>query len=361
MMTSSEKRIYIRGNDAVAIGALKAGLNAYFAYPITPSSEIPETLAREFGNEEWPDFKSFVQASSELEAINMVIGAAAGGVRAMTATSSPGFSLKQEALSYAGAMELPMLIVNIQRAGPGLGNLGPEQGDYNQSTKGGGHGNYRLIVLAPSSVQEMASFPAWGFDLAFTYRNPVLILGDAFTGQLKEDIVFPDITRKEYDTSWATTGSKGTQRHVFSSLELDYSKLNVRVQLLDVKYRTIAQRETRFEEFLVDDADLVIVAYGIAARIAKQYVSTARKAGLKIGLFRPITLWPFPEDAIRRLADQGKRFLVVELSTGQMLQDVKLAVAEKTRPYFVGTTGGLLPTPRDLRKAVDDIMRKVAA
>jgi len=360
-MVTGEKPVYIKGNDAIAIGALKAGLNAYFAYPITPSSEIPETLAREFGSEEWPEFKSFVQASSELEAMSMVIGAASGGVRAMTATSSPGFSLKQEALSYATAMELPMLIVNIQRAGPGLGNLGPEQGDYNQSTKGGGHGNYRLIVIAPNSVQEMASFPAWGFDLAFTYRNPVLILGDAFAGQLKEDIVFPKVDRKQYDTNWATTGSKGTQRHILSSLELDYSKLNAHIQHLEAKYDSITKKEVKFEEHLLNDAELVIVAYGISARIAKQYVNMARKAGLKVGLFRPMTLWPFPENAIRRLADQGKRFLVVELSTGQMLQDVRLAVGGRTQVYFVGIAGGLLPTPRELQKTVDDIMRKVAA
>lgn len=360
-MSDSKKRSYIKGNEAIAIGALKAGLNAYFAYPITPSSEIPETLAREFGSEEWPEFRAFLQAASELEAVNMVIGAASGGARAMTATSSPGFSLKQEALSYAAAMELPMLIVDIQRAGPGLGNLGPEQGEYNQATKGGGHGNYRLIVLAPNSVQEMASFPAWGFDLAFTYRNPVLILGDAFTGQLKEDIVFPEVQRKQYDTSWATTGARGNHRHILSSIELDYAKQNENVQQLFAKYRKIAEKEVKYEEYLVDDAELVIIAYGISSRISKQYVNMARKAGLKIGLFRPVTLWPFPSEAIQRLADQRKRLLVVELSTGQMVEDVRLAVGDRTQVYFFGVTGGLLPTPRDLDKVVNEVMRRLVA
>jgi 2-oxoglutarate ferredoxin oxidoreductase subunit alpha len=351
--------VYIKGNEAIAIGALKAGLNAYFAYPITPSSEIPETLAREFGSEEWPNFRSFLQAASEIEAINMVIGAASGGARAMTATSSPGYSLKVEAISYAAAMELPMLLVNIQRAGPGLGNLGPEQGDYFQATRGGGHGNYRIIVLAPSSVQEMASFPAWGFDLAFTYRTPVLILGDAFVGQLKEDITFPAIQEKEYDVSWATTGAKDNLRHVLSSIELDYVKQDAIVQRLAAKFAKIEQSEAKYEEYMTEDAELVVVAYGIAARISRQFVNNARKAGLRVGLFRPFTLWPFPYARVRQLAERGKRFFVVELSTGQMLYDVRLGVGDRSQVYFYGKTGGLIPTSRDLEKVVHEIYGRV--
>jgi pyruvate/2-oxoacid:ferredoxin oxidoreductase alpha subunit len=216
------KRDFLKGNEALAYGALRAGLNAYFAYPITPSSEIPETLAREFRNPDYKEFKVFLQSASELEAINMVIGAASTGAKVMTATSGPGFSLKQEGLSYAAGMEVPFLVVDVNRAGPGLGNLGPEQTDYFQATKGGGHGGYRNIVLAPNSVQEMASFPGLAFSLAFKYRNPAVILADAFLGQLKEDLVFPEITLERFDTPWAMTGARGDVRHVLTSLNLDF-------------------------------------------------------------------------------------------------------------------------------------------
>lgn len=263
----AKKRVYLKGNEALAYGALEAGLNAYFAYPITPSSEIPETLAKEFGSKKYPDYRFFLQAASELEAINMVIGAASGGARAMTATSSPGFSLKQEGLSYAAAMELPFLIADICRAGPGLGNLGPEQSDYFQATKGGGHGNYHLLVLAPATVQEMALFPRIGFDLAFKYRNPVLILGDAFTGQLKEDVEFPEFTPDQYDTSlWATTGAKGRTPHIINSLELDYEKHFKHIGRMFEKYRKAEANDVRFEEYRTEDAETIIVSFGIVYR-----------------------------------------------------------------------------------------------
>jgi 2-oxoglutarate ferredoxin oxidoreductase subunit alpha len=345
----SKPRVYLKGNEALAYGALEAGLNAYFAYPITPSSEIPETLAKEFGNKKYPEYKYFLQAASELEAINMVIGAAAGGVRAMTATSSPGFSLKQEGLSYAAAMELPFLIADISRAGPGLGNLGPEQSDYFQATKGGGHGDYRLFVLAPASVQEMALFPRIGFDLAFKYRNPVLILGDAFTGQLKEDVEFPEFKPTEYDvSSWATTGAKGRGPHILNSLELDYQKLYKHGAKMFEKYRQAEANEVRFEEYLTEDAEKVIVAFGIVARIAKGVVNKLRSRGVKVGLFRPITLWPFPKVALRKLASQGKQFLDVELNTGQMYEDVKLAVGDRITLDFLGKWGGVVPTEAEI-------------
>ena len=345
----AENRVYLKGNEALAYGALEAGLNAYFAYPITPSSEIPETLAKEFGNKKYPDYKFFLQAASELEAINMVIGAASSGARAMTATSSPGFSLKQEGLSYAASMELPLLIVDICRAGPGLGNLGPEQSDYFQGTKGGGHGNYRLIVLAPATVQEMALLPRVGFDLAFKYRNPTLILGDAFTGQLKEDVEFPEFPTRSYDVSgWATTGAKGRPPHVLNSLELDYQKHFKHISKIYEKYQQVQENEVRFEEYYVEDADAVIIAFGIVSRIAKGAVNKLRSKGVKVGLFRPITLWPFPTPQLRALAAKGKRFLVVELNMGQMLEDVKLAVGDGVTVDFLGKWGGVVPSEAEI-------------
>jgi len=349
-------RVYLKGNEALAYGALEAGLNAYFAYPITPSSEIPETLAKEFGNKKYPEYKFFLQAASELEAINMVIGAASGGARAMTATSSPGFSLKQEGLSYAACMELPLLIVDICRAGPGLGNLGPDQSDYFQGTKGGGHGSYRLIVLAPASVQEMALLPRLGFDLAFKYRNPVLILGDAFVGQLKEDVEFPKLTPEHYDVSgWAVTGAKGRPAHILNSLEFDYQKHFQHIGRIYEKYRRAQENEVRFEEFRTEDAEAVIVAFGIASRIAKGAVNKLRSRGIKVGLFRPITLWPFPQARLKKLASQGKRFLVVELNTGQMVEDVKLAVGAGVTVDFLGKWGGIVPTEAE----IEDKLRRL--
>ena len=357
----SKQRVYLKGNEALAYGALEAGLNAYFAYPITPSSEIPETLAKEFGNKKYPEYKFFLQAASELEAINMVIGAAGGGVRAMTATSSPGFSLKQEGLSYAAGMELPFLVVDICRAGPGLGNLGPEQSDYFQATKGGGHGDYRLFVLAPASVQEMALFPRIGFDLAFKYRNPALILGDAFTGQLKEDVEFPAFTPPKYDvSSWATTGARGREPHILNSLELDYQKHYKHVGRIFEKYKQAEANEVRFEAYLTEDAEKVIVAFGIVSRIAKGVINRLRSKGVKVGLFRPITLWPFPKLALRKLASEGKQFLDVELNTGQMYEDVKLAVGDDVTVDFLGKWGGIVPTEAEIESKVRRLEMVVA-
>ena len=345
----AKKRVYLKGNEALAYGALEAGLNAYFAYPITPSSEIPETLAKEFGGNKYPEYKFFLQAASELEAINMVIGAASGGARAMTATSSPGFSLKQEGLSYAACMELPFLVADICRAGPGLGNLGPEQSDYFQSTKGGGHGTYHLLVLAPATVQEMALFPRIGFDLAFKYRNPVLILSDAFTGQLKEDVEFPEFTPQQYDvSSWATTGAKDRAPHIINSLELDQQKHYKHIGRIFEKYKNAESNDVRFEEYRTEDAETIIVAFGIVSRIAKGVVNKLRSKGIRVGLFRPVTLWPFPKAQLKKLASEGKRFLVVELNTGQMIDDVKLAVGSGVTVDFLGKWGGLVPTEAEI-------------
>jgi len=347
---------FLKGNEALAYGALKTGLNAYFAYPITPSSEIPETLAAEFGKPEWPEFKVFLQAASELEAINMVLGAAATGAKVMTATSGPGFSLKQEGLSYAASMELPMLVVDINRAGPGLGNLGPEQTDYFQATRGGGHGGYHNIVLAPSSVPEMASLPALGFSLAFRYRNPVIILADAFLGQLKEDLVFPHVPTDRFDVSWATTGARGPDRHVLSSLHLDYGEQNRFHEHLQAKSDEIGRLEQRAETYQTADADVVLVAYGISARLCRRAVGMLREKGVRAGLLRPITVAPFPRKELCGLVDRGVRnFLVVELSMGQMVDDVRLAIGDRARVELLHRTGGLIPSYLDIVRKAEEI------
>lgn len=363
---SLEKREFIKGNEAIAYGSLKAGLNAYFAYPITPSSEIPETLAKEFGNPNYPKFKCFLQSASELEAINMVIGAASTGAKVMTATSGPGFSLKQEGLSYAAGMELPFLVVNVNRAGPGLGNLGPEQSDYFQATKGGGHGGYRNIVLAPNSVQEMASFPRLAFSLAFKYRNPVVILSDAFLGQLKEDIVFPEIEEDEFDTSqWATTGAGGrSERHALYSLHLEFEAQSKHSEHLMKKYEDVEKSEQRSESYLTDDAELIFVAYGISARLCRHVVNELRRRSeISVGLFRPVTLYPFPTSALRDLALGGNRkrqFVVVELNMGQMLYDVRLATADTgCKISLVNKLGGLLPTSLEIENKVREEKQQV--
>ncbi len=350
-------REFFKGNEAIALGALKAGMNAYFAYPITPSSEIPETLAREFKSGAYPDFKVFMQASSELEAINMVIGAASTGAKTMTATSGPGFSLKQEGMSYASGMELPFLIVNVNRAGPGLGNLGPEQSDYFQATKGGGHGGYRNIVLAPNSVQEMAEFPRLGFSLAYKYRNPVVILADAFIGQLKEDIEFPQIRQESFPTPWATTGARGETRHLLLSLNLEFEAQSAHSEALAKKFAAFEEAEQRSESYMVDDADVVLVAYGVVSRLCKKVVNLLREKGVRAGLFRPVTVSPFPRRTLSKLAapNDGKRFLVVELNAGQMLYDVNLVVGTKS----VGSmrrVGGLLPTVKEIMERVEMVV-----
>lgn len=352
-----QNKEFLKGNEALAYGALKAGLNAYFAYPITPSSEIPETLAKEFRNPQYKDFKVFLQAASELEAINMVIGAASTGEKAMTATSGPGFSLKQEGISYAAGMEVPILVVNVNRAGPGLGNLGPEQSDYFQATKGGGHGGYRNMVLAPNSVQEMASFPKLAFSLAFKYRNPVVILADAFLGQLKEDIVFPEITEETFDTSWAAVGAKGEERHVLISLNIDFEGQSAHSDHLKKKYEEIERSEQRFESYLTEDAEIILIAYGIASRLCKQVVNELRRKGMRIGLFRPITLAPFPRNELMNLSSTGRvgRFVNVELNMGQMLEDVKLSVKDPSIVEFVYKLGGLLPTTNEIERKILEV------
>lgn len=349
-------REFVKGNEALAYGALKAGLNAYFAYPITPSSEIPETLAREFGGPRYPCFKACLQAASEVEAINMVIGASSTRAKVMTATSGPGFSLMQEGLSYAAGMEVPLLVVDVNRAGPGLGNLGPEQSDYFQATKGGGHGGSRNIVLAPNSVQEMASLPRLGFSLAFKYRNPVVILADAFLGQLKEDIVYPEITPEDFETPWAATGATADGRHLLLSLRLEFQDQAKHSEDLMRKYERIEETEQMSESYLTDDAEVVLVAYGITSRMCRQVVNQLRERGTKAGLFRPITLSPFPRQRLGALSTSGRRrFLVVELNMGQMISDVRLAVEEQRMVDHMGKLGGLLPGSREIQRKAEEV------
>lgn len=352
------KRVLMRGNEAIAYGALMAGLETYYAYPITPSTEVPETFSQEFGKPDWPHFKVFMQASSEIEAISMTIGSAATGAKSMTFTSSPGFSLKQEGISYAAAMEIPLVIGDVNRGGPGLGNIAAEQSDYQQATKGGGHGGYRLIVLAPNTVQEIGSFPALAFDLAFKYRTPVVIVTDAFTGQLKEDIVFPEIEKKDYDTSWALTGAKGRDHRILNSLHLEVDEMEEASTRLQEKWAAIERNEVLFEEWECTDADVIVVAYGLPARIAKDAVRQLRKEGVKVGLFRPQTLWPFPRKRLRELGKARKKFIVAEMNHGQMIEDVRASMFGLGPTLITGLNrwGGAYFTIEDTKEAIAKIL-----
>jgi len=344
------ERLLLRGNEAIAEAAIRAGCQCYFAYPITPQAELLEHMAREM-----PRLgRTFIQAESETSAINMVYGAAGTGVRTMTSSSSPGISLKQEGISYLAGANLPAVIVNVVRGGPGLGNIAPSQCDYFQATKGGGHGDYKIIVLGPSTVPEAGELTMLAFDLADRYRIPVMILADGLLGQMMEPVELPDpidpasLPKKE----WATTGAEGREPNVVLSFEMDPEGLRQINLDLQAKYREIERNETRCEETDTEDADIVIAAYGTIARIAKSAVRMARAEGIKVGLFRPITLWPYPSDALRALADRVNTVLTVEMSAGQMWEDVRLAVAERAETPFYGEFGGIVPTPRGILNEV---------
>ena len=338
-------RQFMKGNDAIIVGALAAGCRAYYGYPITPASEIAHAAALHF-----PALGgAFIQAESEVAAINMVYGTAGMGIRTMTASSSPGFSLKQEGLSYAAGAELPLVVVNIDRGGPGLGNIAPEQADYFQVTKGGGHGNYRLIALAPNGAQEMCDLTMLAFDLADKYRNPACILADGITGQMMEAVEIPTAKPLAYDhTAWAVRGDAATSKNLISSIYLDAEDLEAHNLKLDEKYERIKRDETRYEEYHTDDAELIVVAFGVVSRIVYSTVDQARAEGLKVGLLRPITVWPFPSAAIAANVRPGVRFLSVELSTGQMVEDVQLAVAGQAPVHFYGRCGGSVPSGQEL-------------
>ncbi|KPJ60194.1 MAG: 2-ketoisovalerate ferredoxin oxidoreductase [Latescibacteria bacterium DG_63] len=346
-------RELIKGNDALVKGAILAGCRSYFGYPITPASEIAEAAARFMplvGG-------TFIQAESEVAAINMVYGAASAGQRTMTASSSPGFSLKQEGISYCAGSELPCVIANIVRGGPGLGNIAPEQGDYFQTVKGGGHGNYRVIVFAPNSAQEMCDFSMLAFDLADKYRNPVLIMSDGFTGQMMEPVDFPEPKPvPERDESWAVCGDADTRPNLISSIYLEPEELEAHIKKLKAKYDEMQRTEVRYEEYEADDAEIMLIGFGIVSRVLRSVVDRAREKGLKVGLLRPITLWPFPSKRIAQRAKQVETFLVVELSTGQMVEDVQLAVMNEAPVRLYWRAGGVVPTAEEILGEIEKMI-----
>jgi pyruvate/2-oxoacid:ferredoxin oxidoreductase alpha subunit len=337
-------RQLIKGNEAIVKGAVLAGCRAFYGYPITPASEIAEAAARDVplaGG-------VFLQAESEVAAINMIYGAAAAGVRAMTASSGPGISLMQEGLSYLAGAELPCVIADIMRGGPGLGNIAPEQGDYNQVVKGGGHGCYRSLVLAPASVQEMAGLTMLAFDLADEYRNPVFVVADGYTGQMMEPVEFPDRAVLPAPKSWSVEGTAASRRNLITSIYLEPDELERHVRRLEEKYRRAERDAVRFENRYTEDAEVVLVGYGIVARILQSVVEEARAKGIRLGLLRPITLYPFPSAELRRLAARAARFVVVEMSTGQMVEDVRLALEGRRPVDFYGRAGGNVPSAEEI-------------
>ncbi|NYT02950.1 MAG: 3-methyl-2-oxobutanoate dehydrogenase subunit VorB [Methanosarcinales archaeon] len=341
----------VAGNSAVIVGALYAGCDCFFGYPITPASEILHEASRYFPLVD----RKFVQAESEESAINMVYGAASTGHRVLAASSGPGISLKQEGISYIAGAELPCVVVDIARAGPGLGNIGPEQSDYNQLVKGGGHGNYRNIVLAPNSVQEMCDLTMKGFDLAFKYRNPVIILADGVLGHMVETLVFPETAvQPEIDSSWAVCGNRETRGNLVTSIALDFTELEQHNIKLQKKYKRIKENEVDWKGYSLDDAEVVLVSYGISSRISRAAVDAAREEGIKVGLFRPISLFPFPHEELRALANRGCRFISVEMSNGQMRDDIIMATGKDVE--LVARCGGNLIS----RDQIMDKIREVA-
>ena len=343
------ERILMKGNEAIAEAAIRAGCRHYFGYPITPQTEIAAYMAKKM-----PKIGGvFLQAESEVASINMVYGAAAAGMRVMTSSSSPGISLKAEGLSYIAGSDVPALVVNVQRGGPGLGGIQPSQSDYFQATKGGGHGDYRMIVLAPASVQEMASLTIRGFDLADKYRMTSMILADGTIGQMMEPITFEDTESEVYEKPWALTGTECRRAHnVVNSLYLKPDELEKKNFERFEKYAEIEKNEAMWEEYMMDDAEICVVAFGIASRIAKNAVAQARAEGIKVGLIRPITLWPFPTAALRAAADKVKSFISVELNMGQMIEDVRLAT-ESLRPVTLcNRTGGMIPPPDEVLASI---------
>ena len=346
-------KVLMKGNEALAEAAMQAGCRLFFGYPITPQTELAAYMAKKMPKVDG----LFLQAESEVAAINMVYGAAGAGARVMTSSSSPGVSLKQEGISYIAGSDLPCVIVNIVRGGPGLGGIQPAQSDYFQATKGGGHGDYHLIVLAPSSVQEMVDLTSLAFDLGDIYRMPVMIMGDGALGQMMEPISFDKVEKLDVpEKTWATTGTQmKRKRNVINSLYITPEELEELVWEREKRYDAVKAKEVRYEEYETDDADYIIVAYGTTARIAKNAVKALRTEGIKAGLIRPITLWPFPTEVIGKAADKAKAFLSVEMSTGQMVEDVKLAVNGKKDVFFFGRTGGMVPTPAEIVAKIQEI------
>ena len=348
MQASSSEKIFVKGNEAVAMAAIEAGCRFYFGYPITPQSDIPEYLSRELPGLEG----EFIQAESEIGAINMLLGASAAGVRAMTSSSGPGISLKQEGISYMAGSELPGVIVDIMRAGPGLGGIDASQADYFQATRGGGHGGYRIIVLAPASVQEMYDLTMLAFDLSDIYRMPAMVLADSVIGQMKESVILNPRPQTVLPAKeWAVRGrAEGTPQNVVKSLYLGDGEMEAFHWKMLARYEELADNECRWEEIQTSDADMIVTAFGSTARIAKTAIAMAREVGMKVGLMRPITLFPFPKKAYAELSKRCKLFLDIELSTGQMIDDVRLSVVRDADVLFYGRPpgAGSLPTPEEL-------------
>ncbi len=354
-MDEKEDIRLMKGNEAMAEAAIQAEMDAYFGYPITPQSEVLEYLMRELPHRE---HGLALQAESEVAAINMVYGAAGSGSRVWTSSSSPGWSLMQEGVSYIASAQLPCLLVNVNRGGPGLGTIQPSQGDYFQATKGGGHGDYRLIVLAPNSVQEMADFVFDGFELADKYRTPVLMLSDGAIGQMMEKVIFRKREIKKVDKPWAATGkTKDRPRNIITSLFIQPEKMEQVNLALMKKYDEIEKNEVRYEEIMTKDAEYLIVAYGLSARISHKVVLLAREKGIKLGLLRPITLWPYPSEVINKLADQVKGILTLEMNAGQMIEDVRLAVNGKVKVGHYGRMGGIIPSPEEVEEYFEKFIK----
>ena len=340
----------MKGNEALGEAAIIAGCLHYFAYPITPQNEVSEYLSKRLPQVDGV----FLQAESEIAAINMVMGAAAAGIRAMTSSSSPGIALKQEGMSYLAGSELPSVVVNIMRGGPGLGNIAGAQGDYFQATRGGGNGDYQVIVLAPATVQELAELTIDAFDLADQYRMVVLILGDGYLGQISEPVVMPQPSNRKFDkSSWALTGAKEREPHKISSIRLvPDESLSTHNEHLQRTYQEVKEHERRFEAIQTDDAEFLLVAFGTSARICRAALNALRKDGIKVGLFRPINLWPYPDRELASAVKDPKKVLVVEMNAGQMIEDVRLAFEGRAEIDFIGEMGGLTPQIEEIIKKV---------
>ncbi len=349
------EKVLMKGNEAIAEAAIKAGCRHYFGYPITPQTEIAAYMAKRM-----PKIGgTFLQAESEISAINMVYGVAGAGFRVMTSSSSPGISLKQEGISYIAGADLPALIVNVQRGGPGLGGIQPSQSDYFQATKGGGHGDYHLIVLAPASVQEMADLTIKAFDVSEKYRVPAMLLADGTMGQMMEPVVLPDVEPTPSEKPWAVRGTNMERKHnIINSLFLKPEVLEkVNFERFE-RYKQIEENEVMYEEYMMDDAEYCVVAFGIASRVSKNAVTAARKKGIKVGLIRPITLWPFPTEVLKKAADQVKGFISVELSMGQMIEDVKLATNCKRPVVLCNRAGGMIPSPEQVLESIENLVKE---
>ncbi len=348
------EKIMMKGNEAIAEAAIIAGCRHYFGYPITPQTEVAAYMAKKM-----PKIGGvFLQAESEIAAINMVYGVSSTGKRVMTSSSSPGISLKSEGLSYLAGADLPALVVNVQRGGPGLGGIQPSQSDYFQATKGGGHGDFRMIVLAPSSVQEMAELTVKGFELADTYRMTAMILADGTMGQMMEPVSLDFEIKEPVAKPWATTGTKMERKHnIVNSLFLEPEALEKYNFMRYDRYRIIEENETMYEEYMMDDAEICVAAFGIAARVSKNAINEARKQGIKVGMIRPITLWPFPKAPFKKAAEKVKSIISVELSMGQMIEDVRLASECKVPVTLCNRVGGMIPSPEQVLKAIQDAQK----